>query len=158
MMLLQLSKAVVALLSLGFNNCKKISFSCCFFACLQTTKDDLLLTDFEGALKFFRVQLPKRYRSEENAKKLMELACNMKVSWEGLLPLSLGAAPAPRASTTSLAVITEIHLQSNTLTWFKGSFSLIFPRGILCSVSVEVHNFPGVLTFQAFCDPGGVAV
>uniref|UniRef100_A0A8D0EJB4 Rab-GAP TBC domain-containing protein n=1 Tax=Strix occidentalis caurina TaxID=311401 RepID=A0A8D0EJB4_STROC len=44
-----------------------------------TTKDDLLLTDFEGALKFFRVQLPKRYRSEENAKKLMELACNMKV-------------------------------------------------------------------------------
>lgn len=50
-----------------------------FFPCLQTTKDDLLLTDFEGALKFFRVQLPKRYRSEENAKKLMELACNMKV-------------------------------------------------------------------------------
>uniref|UniRef100_A0A8C0HNX7 Rab GTPase-activating protein 1 n=1 Tax=Buteo japonicus TaxID=224669 RepID=A0A8C0HNX7_9AVES len=46
---------------------------------LKTTKDDLLLTDFEGALKFFRVQLPKRYRSEENAKKLMELACNMKV-------------------------------------------------------------------------------
>lgn len=45
----------------------------------QTSKDDLLLTDFEGALKFFRVQLPKRYRSEENAKKLMELACNMKV-------------------------------------------------------------------------------
>lgn len=50
-----------------------------FCPCLQTTKDDLLLTDFEGALKFFRVQLPKRYRSEENAKKLMELACNMKV-------------------------------------------------------------------------------
>lgn len=52
----------------------------CFLAFfLQTSKDDLLLTDFEGALKFFRVQLPKRYRSEENAKKLMELACNMKV-------------------------------------------------------------------------------
>uniref|UniRef100_A0A8I3NNK9 Rab GTPase-activating protein 1 n=2 Tax=Canis lupus familiaris TaxID=9615 RepID=A0A8I3NNK9_CANLF len=46
---------------------------------LKTSKDDLLLTDFEGALKFFRVQLPKRYRSEENAKKLMELACSMKV-------------------------------------------------------------------------------
>lgn len=46
----------------------------------QTTKDDLLLTDFEGALKFFRVQLPKRYRSEENAKRLMELACGMKVA------------------------------------------------------------------------------
>lgn len=49
------------------------------FSFFKTSKDDLLLTDFEGALKFFRVQLPKRYRSEENAKKLMELACNMKV-------------------------------------------------------------------------------
>ncbi|XP_054853408.1 rab GTPase-activating protein 1 isoform X2 [Eublepharis macularius] len=51
---------------------------------LKTTKDDLLLTDFEGALKFFRVQLPKRYRSEENAKKLMELACSMKISQKKL--------------------------------------------------------------------------
>ncbi|KFO19436.1 Rab GTPase-activating protein 1 [Fukomys damarensis] len=51
---------------------------------MQTSKDDLLLTDFEGALKFFRVQLPKRYRSEENAKKLMELACNMKISQKKL--------------------------------------------------------------------------
>lgn len=50
-----------------------------FLTFFKTSKDDLLLTDFEGALKFFRVQLPKRYRSEENAKKLMELACNMKV-------------------------------------------------------------------------------
>ncbi|ETE65141.1 putative G-protein coupled receptor 21 [Ophiophagus hannah] len=48
----------------------------------ETTREDLLLTDFEGALKFFRVQLPKRYRSEENAKKLMELACSMKVTLE----------------------------------------------------------------------------
>ncbi len=46
----------------------------------QTSKDDLLQTDFEGALKFFRVPVPKRYRSEENAKKLMELACSMKVT------------------------------------------------------------------------------
>lgn len=51
---------------------------------LKTSKDDLLLTDFEGALKFFRVQLPKRYRSEENAKKLMELACNTKISQKKL--------------------------------------------------------------------------
>ncbi|KAF3821103.1 hypothetical protein GH733_011256 [Mirounga leonina] len=50
----------------------------------ETSKDDLLLTDFEGALKFFRVQLPKRYRSEENAKKLMELACSMKISQKKL--------------------------------------------------------------------------
>uniref|UniRef100_A0A8C5BGW5 RAB GTPase activating protein 1 n=1 Tax=Gadus morhua TaxID=8049 RepID=A0A8C5BGW5_GADMO len=48
-------------------------------ALLKTSKDDLISTDFEGALKFFRVPVPKRYRSEENAKKLMELACGMKV-------------------------------------------------------------------------------
>ena len=60
---------------------KKAFFLCMvvFSSFFKTSKDDLLLTDFEGALKFFRVQLPKRYRSEENAKKLMELACNMKV-------------------------------------------------------------------------------
>uniref|UniRef100_A0A452G2K9 Rab GTPase-activating protein 1 n=1 Tax=Capra hircus TaxID=9925 RepID=A0A452G2K9_CAPHI len=55
-----------------------------FSSFFKTSKDDLLLTDFEGALKFFRVQLPKRYRSEENAKKLMELACNMKISQKKL--------------------------------------------------------------------------
>ncbi|KAJ3605070.1 hypothetical protein NHX12_027120 [Muraenolepis orangiensis] len=47
-------------------------------ALLKTSKDDLISTDFEGALKFFRVPVPKRYRSEENAKKLMELACSIK--------------------------------------------------------------------------------
>ncbi|KAF5916642.1 hypothetical protein HPG69_005437 [Diceros bicornis minor] len=45
-----------------------------------TSKEDLLQADFEGALKFFRVQLPKRYRAEENARRLMEQACNIKVS------------------------------------------------------------------------------
>uniref|UniRef100_A0A4W4FAH5 Rab GTPase-activating protein 1 n=1 Tax=Electrophorus electricus TaxID=8005 RepID=A0A4W4FAH5_ELEEL len=53
-------------------------------ALLKTSKDDLLQADFEGALKFFRVPVPKRYRSEENAKKLMELACSMKISHKKL--------------------------------------------------------------------------
>uniref|UniRef100_A0A8C5BM99 RAB GTPase activating protein 1 n=1 Tax=Gadus morhua TaxID=8049 RepID=A0A8C5BM99_GADMO len=53
-------------------------------ALLKTSKDDLISTDFEGALKFFRVPVPKRYRSEENAKKLMELACGMKISQKKL--------------------------------------------------------------------------
>ncbi|KAJ8260540.1 hypothetical protein COCON_G00162630 [Conger conger] len=53
-------------------------------ALLKTSRDDLLQTDFEGALKFFRVPVPKRYRSEENAKKLMELACSMKISQKKL--------------------------------------------------------------------------
>uniref|UniRef100_A0AAY4BR62 Rab-GAP TBC domain-containing protein n=1 Tax=Denticeps clupeoides TaxID=299321 RepID=A0AAY4BR62_9TELE len=45
----------------------------------RTSKEDLLQADFEGALKFFRVQLPKRYRAAENARRLMEQACNIKV-------------------------------------------------------------------------------
>uniref|UniRef100_A0A8C7KLB3 Rab GTPase-activating protein 1 n=1 Tax=Oncorhynchus kisutch TaxID=8019 RepID=A0A8C7KLB3_ONCKI len=53
-------------------------------ALLKTSREDLLATDFEGALKFFRVPVPKRYRSEENAKKLMELACSMKISQKKL--------------------------------------------------------------------------
>ncbi|XP_077593695.1 rab GTPase-activating protein 1 isoform X1 [Stigmatopora nigra] len=53
-------------------------------ALLKTSKDDLIQTDFEGALKFFRVPVPKRYRSEENAKKLMELACSLKISQKKL--------------------------------------------------------------------------
>ncbi|XP_041648306.1 rab GTPase-activating protein 1-like [Cheilinus undulatus] len=48
-------------------------------ALLKTSKEDLLQADFEGALKFFRVQLPKRYRAAENARRLMEQACNIKV-------------------------------------------------------------------------------
>lgn len=51
---------------------------------LQTSKEDLLQADFEGALKFFRVQLPKRYRAEENARRLMEQACNIKVRYMNL--------------------------------------------------------------------------
>uniref|UniRef100_A0A8C7CZG9 Rab GTPase-activating protein 1-like n=1 Tax=Oncorhynchus kisutch TaxID=8019 RepID=A0A8C7CZG9_ONCKI len=48
-------------------------------ALLKTSKEDLLQADFEGALKFFRVQLPKRYRAAENARRLMEQACSIKV-------------------------------------------------------------------------------
>uniref|UniRef100_A0AAV2KRC4 Uncharacterized protein n=1 Tax=Knipowitschia caucasica TaxID=637954 RepID=A0AAV2KRC4_KNICA len=52
---------------------------------LATSKEDLLQADFEGALKFFRVQLPKRYRAAENARRLMEQACNIKVRPHGAL-------------------------------------------------------------------------
>eukprot|EP00063_Salmo_salar_P096612 XP_014071447.1 PREDICTED: rab GTPase-activating protein 1-like, isoform 10 isoform X3 [Salmo salar] len=51
---------------------------------LATSKEDLLQADFEGALKFFRVQLPKRYRAAENARRLMEQACNIKVATKKL--------------------------------------------------------------------------
>ncbi|XP_057665079.1 rab GTPase-activating protein 1-like isoform X2 [Diorhabda carinulata] len=48
-------------------------------ALLTMYKKDLLQLDFEGILKYFRVSLPKKCRSEESAKQLIKLACNIKV-------------------------------------------------------------------------------
>jgi hypothetical protein len=35
--------------------------------------------DFEGILKYFRVQLPKKYKTEEAARELLQHAVSMKV-------------------------------------------------------------------------------
>ena len=35
--------------------------------------------DFEGVMRFFRVNLPKKYRSEDHADELIQAACAMKV-------------------------------------------------------------------------------
>lgn len=35
--------------------------------------------DFEGALKYFRVILPRKYRTEANAKELIHQAVKLKV-------------------------------------------------------------------------------
>ncbi|XP_072386845.1 rab GTPase-activating protein 1-like isoform X1 [Diabrotica undecimpunctata] len=48
-------------------------------ALLMMCKKDLLQLDFEGILKYFRVSLPKKCRSEEAAKQLIKLACSIKV-------------------------------------------------------------------------------
>lgn len=48
-------------------------------AILKVAKKDLLLQDFEGLMKYFRVNIPKTYRSEENAKQLMVVAKNIKL-------------------------------------------------------------------------------
>ncbi|CAH1128718.1 unnamed protein product [Ceutorhynchus assimilis] len=48
-------------------------------ALLMACKKDLLQLDFEGILKYFRVSLPKKCRSEEAAKQLIKLACSIKV-------------------------------------------------------------------------------
>ncbi|XP_060525757.1 rab GTPase-activating protein 1-like isoform X2 [Cylas formicarius] len=48
-------------------------------ALLMWCKRDLLQLDFEGILKYFRVSLPKKCRSEEAAKQLVKLACSIKV-------------------------------------------------------------------------------
>ena len=46
----------------------------------QISRKDLLALDFEGVLKYFRVQLPKRFRTEEAAKELIQTAVGLKVS------------------------------------------------------------------------------
>ncbi|CAD5229473.1 unnamed protein product [Bursaphelenchus okinawaensis] len=53
-------------------------------ALLQDTKSDLLRLDFEGILKYFRVTLPRRYRSEAVAKELIVKAVNLKISHKKL--------------------------------------------------------------------------
>ena len=42
-------------------------------------RKDLLMLNFEGILKYFRVQLPKRYRSEDAARQLMKLTATFKL-------------------------------------------------------------------------------
>lgn len=49
-------------------------------ALLKVSRKDLLALDFEGVLKYFRVQLPKRFRTEEATAELMQTAVSSKVN------------------------------------------------------------------------------
>jgi len=51
-----------------------------YLVIIQASRKDLLMQDFEGTLKYFRVQLPKKYRAEESSKELMQQAVSLKVS------------------------------------------------------------------------------
>merc|ERR1719430_3020278 len=46
---------------------------------LMMVKKDLLAQDFEGIMKYFRVNIPKRLRSEEHAKTLMKTVVGIKI-------------------------------------------------------------------------------
>ena len=46
---------------------------------LQVARKDLLMLDFEGVLKYFRITLPKKYRKPEATNILMKEAVRMKV-------------------------------------------------------------------------------
>ncbi|KAF2361467.1 PTB/PI domain [Trinorchestia longiramus] len=48
-------------------------------ALLTMSRKELVALDFEGVLKFFRVSLPKKYRSEEAVHQLFKLANSIKV-------------------------------------------------------------------------------
>lgn len=48
-------------------------------ALLKVCKKDLLQLDFEGIMRYFRVQMPKRCRTKEISLQIMNLACRIKV-------------------------------------------------------------------------------
>ncbi|KAI1709246.1 rab-GTPase-TBC domain-containing protein [Ditylenchus destructor] len=66
-------------LSEGVNTIFHISL-----ALLQDSKKDLLQLDFEGILKYFRVTLPRKYRTENNARELIRNAVKLKISHKRL--------------------------------------------------------------------------
>ena len=49
------------------------------FALLTVCKKDLMAKDFETILKYIRVSLPKKFRTEGQASKLIRLASEMKI-------------------------------------------------------------------------------
>ncbi|XP_074654020.1 rab GTPase-activating protein 1-like [Tubulanus polymorphus] len=51
---------------------------------LKLSRKDLLALDFEGTLKYFRVHLPKRFRTEENARELVSVALTTKITMKKL--------------------------------------------------------------------------
>ncbi|KFD55832.1 hypothetical protein M513_03271 [Trichuris suis] len=46
----------------------------------EASEQDLLSQDFEGALKYFRVALPRKYRTEAMAKELIQCAVQFRIS------------------------------------------------------------------------------
>jgi len=48
-------------------------------ALLMMARKELLTQDFENTMKYFRVNIPKRLRNEENSKYFMKTVCNIKI-------------------------------------------------------------------------------
>ena len=48
-------------------------------ALLMMVRKELLAQDFEGIMKYFRVNIPKKLRSEEHAKTLMKTVVSIKI-------------------------------------------------------------------------------
>ncbi|CAF0963129.1 unnamed protein product [Didymodactylos carnosus] len=59
----------------GFNSLFAVGL-----ALLKCAQKDLLVLDFEGVMRYFRVSLPKKYRCEDHADELIQTACSMKIS------------------------------------------------------------------------------
>merc|ERR1719450_945427 len=48
-------------------------------AILKVSKRELLDQDFEGLMKYYRVNIPKTYRNVENSRHLMQVATKIKL-------------------------------------------------------------------------------
>lgn len=48
-------------------------------ALLGSSKQELLALDFEGVLKYFRVQMPKRYRNQDNVQQLIDASSEISL-------------------------------------------------------------------------------
>lgn len=70
---------VFHILDIFLSEGKNVIFSIAL-ALLKISRKDLLALDFEGVLKYFRVQLPKRFRTEEATKELIQTAVGLKIS------------------------------------------------------------------------------
>lgn len=123
-----------------------ISFPCLSFW-MQTSKEDLLQADFEGALKFFRVQLPKRYRAAENARRLMEQACNIKVrpvspkrSLTLLLLCTQGNWPLFKPSCESHGSRSKLTVSRFGLQCFLSQPLACMPLHFICLIHQNVHG------------------
>lgn len=60
---------------------------------LLCCRKELLTLDFEGILKYFRVQLPKKYRNDDQTKLLIETAIQTKVYDVGRADLPCFTSP-----------------------------------------------------------------
>ena len=60
--------------------CVCVCDPCFLFNLTQITKKDLLALDFEGILNYFRVSLPKKFQTEDEAKQLFRVMSTCKVS------------------------------------------------------------------------------
>ncbi|KAL3872041.1 hypothetical protein ACJMK2_040008 [Sinanodonta woodiana] len=74
---------VFHILDIFLSEGKDIIFSVAL-SLLKLSRKDILALDFEGVLKYFRVQLPKRFRSEEAARELLQTVISTKVTLKKL--------------------------------------------------------------------------
>ena len=80
---------------------------------LKVTKKDLLNQDFEGLMKYFRVNIPKTYRNEENAKQLLRVAIGIKLKNLSKYEKEWLAIKEPKTPSTAITVLDVDEAKTN---------------------------------------------